>query len=307
MAQGQFYVMTTTCPANGAQGETTWKSDNLKAMGNICLRVSPLVKSQIAGKDTVFKMWDTLKETYSKPGVAAVFTEFKKAVDLHIPADKHPPPFIDKIIMCFTCIAAYSTKTEVPAFIQAMLIISKLPDRYSYVVQSSTQTGVNDINELTPGSICQLSMPGKAEASTTMSQGSSQGDGNGNGKDKHHCGKCGGKKNKQQDAHLTEECSHTMSPLFVTDPSAFDIRCPFFEPSPQPSDVFFTATKQAINLVRDVGLELTIERVRTFKDVVMSDQPEASTSLMGHINWTERYDDDSDVEHITNELTSLHD
>ncbi|THV01351.1 hypothetical protein K435DRAFT_853913 [Dendrothele bispora CBS 962.96] len=47
----------------------------------------------------------------------------------------------------------FKSCVAIPPFIQAMLIISKLPDRYSYVIQSVAQTGMDDVSSLTPGRI----------------------------------------------------------------------------------------------------------------------------------------------------------
>ncbi|THV04532.1 hypothetical protein K435DRAFT_850792 [Dendrothele bispora CBS 962.96] len=257
------------------------------------------------------EMYDVLKGQYGKPGIAAVFTDFKCAIDYHIPNNKHPAAAIDNIIMFLTRIAANSPSTgttttsmAVPKFIQAMLIVSKLPDRYSYVVQTVAQTPMDEIiTKLTLEHIreaavhawegrskCNDSNAGKSANKLSAvkrkdgdpdfkSQQKHQNTGaeqqtkqDGDGKKKRQRGKRSGKgKEKANSADDGGECSHTMSPTIVMDPAALDVRCPFFSPAPKPFDTFFTSTKRSINLVQDIGLKPTCERVRALEDVVMSD------------------------------------
>ena len=90
MSQGQWYVMTTTRPNDDT--ESTWVQDNLKAMGNIRLRVSPSIVPRIRDKTTALEMWDTSTAEYGKPGVSAAFLEFKAMLEVSIPPNAHPGP-----------------------------------------------------------------------------------------------------------------------------------------------------------------------------------------------------------------------
>jgi hypothetical protein len=293
MSQGLWYVITQTKPAPGEDGELDWANDNLKAMGNMRLRMTPAVKSKVKDLPTALKIWDKLKEQYGKPGVSAVFTEFKRAMRATVPPNAHPASAIDEIIMYFDRIAAHDI--DIPDFIKSMIIISKLPPRYEYVVENVAQIeiskhatikpeqirtsvvhaweGKDQGNDKGKGSANKISAvkrkrdepnfrQQRRDGSSSSSQQHNHNDsGSAKGEKQFKArGKRGGRK-KWQKANEASTSARLQfaAPTIATTPSAKDVRVPFFKEAPPVQDGIFPQVKKAIDLARSMGLQPTAE------------------------------------------------
>ncbi|KAF5373559.1 hypothetical protein D9758_000925 [Tetrapyrgos nigripes] len=180
--------------------QADWDEKNNKAMGSIKLRLSPPVRQKTLGMTTAKAIWVFLKKTYGKPGVSAIYTDFKRATSITIPNDANPSAAIELIRMHF--------------------------DRGK----------------------------GKAHFRRGGRAGKSE------------------QAKRQGQAHLAHgDMSPMMHTVTVVDtPAAVDIRKPFFMETEKPFDAFFTGTKRAINLARDIGARPSGETIATLEDIVMS-------------------------------------
>ncbi|KAJ3559245.1 hypothetical protein NM688_g454 [Phlebia brevispora] len=77
------------------------------------------------GKATAQEMWTQLRDDHSKPGLAAIYAEFKSTIDLQIPANQNPAPPIAKLQEHIECINTASKHTDILEFIHRMLLTSK--------------------------------------------------------------------------------------------------------------------------------------------------------------------------------------
>ncbi|KAI0055096.1 hypothetical protein BV25DRAFT_1769569, partial [Artomyces pyxidatus] len=100
MAQGTWHVIVTTQPDDTTR--PAWDADNYKAMGVIRLRCTPQIAAKIKGSLLAVTMWETLEKEYGKPGISAIFSEFKAALAVEIPNNAHPAAAIDEIAMHFS-------------------------------------------------------------------------------------------------------------------------------------------------------------------------------------------------------------
>ncbi|KAF5327976.1 hypothetical protein D9758_017670 [Tetrapyrgos nigripes] len=127
-----------------------WEKDNDKAMGVIKLRVTQAIGAKIKNITTARVMWDTLKNLYGTPGAAEVFQNFKRAMNVEIPRNAHPSAAIDLIKMYLTRITNAGANTEIPMYLQYMIIINKLPpDIYAYIIARITQDDIDDFENET--------------------------------------------------------------------------------------------------------------------------------------------------------------
>ncbi|KAF5360192.1 hypothetical protein D9758_011359 [Tetrapyrgos nigripes] len=123
--------------------QADWDQKNDKAIGSIKLRLSPAIRQKTLGMTSAKEIWTTLKNTYGKPGVSAVYTDFKRATSITIPNDANPSATIELICMHFDRVSAAGISTDttdsttpnvsitkIPNFLIVMFIISKLPPRY---------------------------------------------------------------------------------------------------------------------------------------------------------------------------------
>ena len=287
MSQGLWYTLTQTQPAAGENDRADWDSDNLKALGNLRLRLSTPIAFKVSDFTKAAKVWDFLKDNYGKPGVAAVFTDFKLAMGITVPSDTHPGPAINNMIMYFDRVMA--SDIEIPDFIQAMIIISKLPPRYTLVAQSFSQIKMSDHSQLTPKAVQQAvvhSWEGRAHTHDNGSgkranklsavkrkrddpnfqqqqqqpQRPSGSSGNAGSAGKKPRGKRGGKK-KHQQANEASGKMEFAAPTVLTEPSAKDVCRPFYQEPPRVRDGFFPHVAKAIDLARDLDVTPTIQTV----------------------------------------------
>ncbi|KAF5343805.1 hypothetical protein D9758_016206 [Tetrapyrgos nigripes] len=128
--------------------QADWDEKNDKAMGSIKLRLSPPVRQKTLRMTTAKAIWVFLKKTYGKPGVSAIYTDFKRATSITIPNDANPSAAIELIRMHFNRVSAAGIPTDNPSgnsltkitnFLIVMFIISKLPPRYEYLINMYTQ------------------------------------------------------------------------------------------------------------------------------------------------------------------------
>ncbi|KAF5335886.1 hypothetical protein D9758_017549 [Tetrapyrgos nigripes] len=127
-----------------------WDKDNNKAMGVIKLRVAQAIGVKIENITTTRIMWDTLKNLYGRPGAAEIFQNFKRAMNVEISRNTHPGTAIDLIKMYLTCINNAGDNTEIPMYLQYMIVINKLPpDIYAYIIAKITQDDVDDFEDET--------------------------------------------------------------------------------------------------------------------------------------------------------------
>ncbi|KAF5350213.1 hypothetical protein D9758_007863 [Tetrapyrgos nigripes] len=81
--------------------QADWDEKNDKAIGSIKLCLSPAIRQKTLGMTSAKEIWATLKNTYGKPGVSAVYTDFKRATSITIPNDANPSATIELIHMHF--------------------------------------------------------------------------------------------------------------------------------------------------------------------------------------------------------------
>ncbi|KAF5344729.1 hypothetical protein D9758_015270 [Tetrapyrgos nigripes] len=131
-----------------------WEKDNDKAMGVIKLCVTQAIGAKIEDITTARVMWDTLKNLYGTPGAAEVYQNFKRAMNVEIPRNAHPGAAIDLIKMYLTRITNAGTNTEIPMYLQYMIVINKLPpDIYAYIIARITQDDIDDFENETLDSL----------------------------------------------------------------------------------------------------------------------------------------------------------
>ena len=154
MAQGQWIVITGSRPTpttDNADAVKDWDDADIKAQGNIRLRLAPSVISAVSSKTTAKEIWTHLESTYGKPGVPAVYQDFHAALSLSIPADSNPVPNLDKLEAHFQRLE--TNKFAVADHIKGMMLMAKLPSNMDPMIQlyiaglkpSGTKTAIETI------------------------------------------------------------------------------------------------------------------------------------------------------------------
>ena len=76
MSQGQWAACTQSPPQDVEEAKE-YRKEDVRAQGNLRLRLAPSVVSAIDGKTSAKDIWDQLKDTYGKPGVPIVYQDFR--------------------------------------------------------------------------------------------------------------------------------------------------------------------------------------------------------------------------------------
>ena len=117
-AQGQWFIYATAQPANE---HNSWDEHNEKVLGNITLRVSPLIQTAISNLTMVKEVWDHLKENYGTPIIGNAYAELSQLLSTTIPTGSHPAPAITKMLSHFAYLK--DTGFKFHTNVQAMVIL----------------------------------------------------------------------------------------------------------------------------------------------------------------------------------------
>ena len=150
-AQGQWFVYSTTQPADGHDDRNNWDDSTERALGNITLRLAPSIQVAVADLTTVKDVWDYLKKSFGAPSISSAYTELSKLLSTTIPAGSHPAPAITKMLSHFTYLK--DAGFDFPAPVQTMIILCKLPPTMEVVVQILSQMSPDEVKNLKPEGI----------------------------------------------------------------------------------------------------------------------------------------------------------
>jgi len=313
-AQGQWFVYSTTQPADSHDDRNNWDDSTERALGNITLCLAPSIQVAVADLTTVKEVWDYLKKSFSAPSIGSAYAELSKLLLTTIPAGSHPAPVITKMLSHFTYLK--DAGFDFPAPVQTMIILCKLPPTMEVVAQILSQTSPDEIKNLKPEGIIKAATlsfeqkgathgSGKGPQANKLSavkrkpadpkftqqqqqqQGGSNGGVSGNAPAQEQGGRTrrGGKKarahckNAQQAAFATyvhyDGPEPTVNPhALAHTPSATNFSPPTFN-----------NTIKDFDLAHRLGVEPSCQTIRTLDHIVLTasaslDQPEASPSSL---------------------------
>ena len=150
-AQGQWFVYSTTQPADGHDDQNNWDDCTERALGNITLCLAPLIQVAVTDLTTVKEVWDYLKKSFGAPSIGSTYAELSKLLSTTIPAGSHPAPAITKMLSHFTYLK--DAGFDFPAPVQTMIILCKLPPTMEVIAQILSQMSPDEIKNLKPEGI----------------------------------------------------------------------------------------------------------------------------------------------------------
>jgi len=168
-AQGQWFVYSTTQPADGHDDRNNWDDSTERALGNITLHLTPSIQVAVADLTTVKEVWDYLKKSFGAPSIGSAYAELSKLLLTTIPAASHPAPEITKMLSHFTYLK--DTGFDFPAPVQTMIILCKLPPTMEVVAQILSQTSPDEIKNLKLEGIIKAAMLSFEQKGTTCGGG----------------------------------------------------------------------------------------------------------------------------------------
>ena len=167
--QGQWFVYSTTQPADGHDDRNNWDDNTERVLSNITLHLAPLIQVTIADLTTVKEVWDYLKKSFGAPSIGSAYTELSKLLSMTIPAGLHPAPMITKMLSHFTYLK--DAGFDFPAPVQTMIILCKLPPTMEVVAQILSQMSPDEIKNLKPEGIIKAAMLSFEQKGATHSSG----------------------------------------------------------------------------------------------------------------------------------------
>ena len=105
-----------------------WQTTRDKCLGTIMIYCSGLIQQAITALDNPHTVWNTLQTTYSTPGAAGIYVEFRKAVRMQIRENEDPNPCIQEMQSVFSYLA--TNGLTLPDSARAMILLSALPSKW---------------------------------------------------------------------------------------------------------------------------------------------------------------------------------
>lgn len=283
-----------------------WDEANMVVLGTLRLKVAATFRQMMKSQPSAGAAWEDLRTRYGEPTIAAIYREFKAALNVQIKQGVHPAAAIAEVERHFSILAEHGF--DIPQFIQAMLLLSRLPPSYDVLTQIAS-VGQN-ADELDVGKVRQSIIAAfegknatgkgkdKADKATAIKRkrdqgnpqfqqqqqssqrqsGSSgggshaqgQGEPSSSGKKKGKKTSRGKRAGKAHQAKAADGTSHIANVAKEAGPaSKRDLR--MHAPVPQPPSASYHTTfpelASAIRLANQIGVPHTVETLRTLMDV----------------------------------------
>ena len=114
-----------------------WSMTNNSIIGSTKIQLSEAIRAKCSIYKVAKDLINTFQEEYTSPGIARAYALFKELLNMQIPLSSHPALGLSKVQMLFFCLKKAGYK--VPANIQRMLLLMKLPSSMDIIVQMIVQ------------------------------------------------------------------------------------------------------------------------------------------------------------------------
>jgi len=143
---------TTATPAKmvDAAGAVTnqeahnkWFEKDTMAIGHLTLRVNPFIQQELDSLPAASfanDYWTHLSTRYGTAMPSSIYKDFKETLNICLNPGQHPTQQIDHMVAAFQCLTA--TSIIIPPQIQAMILLSALPQKWEMLVSTMTQQHV---------------------------------------------------------------------------------------------------------------------------------------------------------------------
>jgi hypothetical protein len=117
-----------------------WFEKDAMAIGHLTLRVNPFIQQELDSLPaTSFAddYWTHLSTRYGTTMPSSVYKDFKETLNIRLNPSQHPTQQIDHMVTAFQHLTA--TSIIIPPQIQAMILLSALPQKWEMLVSIVTQ------------------------------------------------------------------------------------------------------------------------------------------------------------------------
>jgi len=116
--------------------QNAWNKDNGMVIGQIMLRLLPMVQQNHTTMVISYQLWNALVGSYSKAMASSVFKDFKDCLNACISITANPNIYFDKMFGAFTWMLV--ANVEVPNQFQAMITLAALPQKWEMLISIIT-------------------------------------------------------------------------------------------------------------------------------------------------------------------------
>ncbi|VDC01424.1 unnamed protein product [Peniophora sp. CBMAI 1063] len=126
------------------QGQFPEKAKDSQVRGALLLHCIPAISNKLREETCAFNMWVYLKNEYGTSGTAGVYNVFLQFLYATIPSKGNPLQAVERIDQHVCRMAELGV--EIPKFIHAMVLLSKLPSYMKFVQQLSQDKELDDMD-----------------------------------------------------------------------------------------------------------------------------------------------------------------
>ena len=110
---------------------------NDSIIGSIKIQLLEAIRAKFSTYEVAKDLIDVLQKEYASPGIAGAYALFKELLDMQILLSSHPTPGLSKVQTLFSHLKEVGY--NVPANIQRMLLLVKLPSFMNVIMQMIIQ------------------------------------------------------------------------------------------------------------------------------------------------------------------------
>jgi hypothetical protein len=117
-----------------------WSEKDTMAIGHLTLRVNPSIQQELDSLSTASfadDYWTHLSSCYGTATPSSIYKDFKETLNNCLNPGQHPTQQIDRMVTAFQRLTAASI--IIPPQIQAMILLSALPQKWEMLVSIVTQ------------------------------------------------------------------------------------------------------------------------------------------------------------------------
>jgi gag-polypeptide of LTR copia-type len=300
------------------------------AIGHLTCRVNPSIQQELDSLPTASfadDYWTHLSTCYGTAMPSSIYKDFKKTLNIRLNPSQHATQQIDCMVTAFQHLTAASI--IIPPQIQAMILLSALPQKWEMLVSIVTQQHVLmtiQLSHVRDAILAQYELEnvcssgkGKQQHANKLSavkqKHSNQSFSNqesGGSQQKledhpkcQHGGRRKGKKKEQQGHAYTVQVSHiakvasleapTTATIALPGPSGLQKRTVSMEKPKVWTPGPYKALNAALDKVQEDGVMPTIEMVKTLEQCITK-QYEEGPWLKGNYTLGEEFDEDKDID-----------
>jgi hypothetical protein len=140
----EYKVLPATHKAEILASINEFEKNNGMVLGQIMLRLSPMIQQNHQHCQTSASLWNALLATYSRSTASTVFKDFKDCLNSRISTNADPQIYFNKVFGAYAHMKA--ADIAVPPQLQAMITLAALPQKWEMLI--SVITGDNPLEDL---------------------------------------------------------------------------------------------------------------------------------------------------------------